>query len=44
MLIILFFLYDDDELKLYVHSLSSYERGNRVLYCAYVCLVGKFFS
>ena len=42
--IILFFLYDDELLALYVRSLCSYGCGNHVLCCAYVYLVGKFFS
>src|SRR5690606_8242384 len=44
MLIILFFLYDDGELKLYDHFLCSFVHGSHVLF--YVCgyLVETFFS
>lgn len=44
MLIILFFLFYDDEQEHYVHLQSSYERGNHVLFYAYDYLVDKYVS
>lgn len=44
MLIILFFLFYDDELERYVHLQSSYERENHVLFYVYDYLVDKYVS
>lgn len=44
MLIILFFLYDDDVQVLYVHFLYSYVRGNHELFFFYVYLVEMYVS
>ena len=44
MQIILFYLYDDVQLTLYVRFLCSYAHENHELYCVYAYLVGKFFS